>query len=49
MIRLLCLDDDGERRALQGNKKPTIVRTITSMQEKSAIARRDVYLCSSYF
>ena len=28
------LDDDGERRILQGNKKPASVRMVTSMQAK---------------
>ena len=27
------LDDDGERRILQGKKKPTSVRMVTAMQE----------------
>jgi len=29
-----CLDDDGERRVLQGKKKPILMRTITTMQAK---------------
>lgn len=29
-----CLDDDGEKRILQGKKKPTSVRMVTTMQEK---------------
>lgn len=28
------LDDDGERRILQGKNKPKLVRTITTMQVK---------------
>lgn len=28
------LDDNGEKRILQGNKKPTIVRTVTTMHHK---------------
>ena len=27
-----CLDDDGERRTLQGKKKPTSVKMVTAMQ-----------------
>ena len=29
-----CLDDDGEKRILQGKKKPTSVRMVTTMQGK---------------
>ena len=29
-----CLDDDGERKMLHGNKNPTLVRMVTTMQEK---------------
>jgi len=29
-----CLDDDGEKRILQGEKKPTSMRMVTTMQAK---------------
>jgi len=29
-----CLDDDGEKRILQGKNKPTLVRMVTDMQAK---------------
>jgi len=29
-----CLNDDGEKRVLQGKKKPTSVRMVTTMQAK---------------
>ena len=29
-----CVDDSGERRNLQGKKKPTSVRMVTTMQAK---------------
>ena len=29
-----CVNDSGEKRTLQGNKKPTSVRTVTAIQAK---------------
>ena len=31
-----CMDDNGEKRILQGKKKPTSVRMITAMQAKNS-------------
>jgi len=43
-----CLDNDGRRIILQGNKKPISARMVTSMR-KSAVDRRDVYCLQFIF
>jgi len=37
-----CLDDDGERRILQGKKNPTSVRMVTTMQSKRSCRKECV-------
>ena len=33
-IAIECLDDNGEQRILQGKKKETLVKMVTTMQEE---------------
>ena len=38
-----CLDDDGEKRILQGEKKLTLVRMVIAMQEKHTCKKGCVF------
>jgi len=39
-----CLDDDGDKRILQGTKHPTSIRMVRAMQAKHSCSRKGCVL-----